>query len=424
MVPREVLMKSGLVSINTARQVNTAHSKTTMNAARPMSYLSKTAHSTVKRLIHKNTAFKNNNINQSVNTVRGKKINTARPKAVVKVVKGNNPNVVKASTCWVWKPKHKVLDHVSKHNRNMSYLTDYEEIDGGYVAFGENPKGGKITGNEKKSVRLMMEMMFGIELELILFWSTAVAKTINGDVQLHALVDGKKIIITKSSVRRDLQLADEEGIDCLPNYTIFEQLALTGPKTTAWNEFTSTMASAIICLATNEVFNFSKLIFDSMIRNLDNLSGKFLMYLSLVRVATTASNLETEQDSGNINKTQSKATPNQSSSQGTNSGGGPRCQETMGDTIAQTRVLDLEKTKTTQDSEIATRVEFSDDEESLGEDASKQGRINVIDANEDITLVSAAGDKVSTASAATTVSAATTTTATTVDDITLAQALE
>nr|GEV13532.1 putative ribonuclease H-like domain-containing protein [Tanacetum cinerariifolium] len=28
----------------------------------------------------------------------------------------------------------------------MSYLTDYEEIDGGYVMFGENPNGGKITG--------------------------------------------------------------------------------------------------------------------------------------------------------------------------------------------------------------------------------------------------------------------------------------
>ncbi|GJX07120.1 hypothetical protein Tco_0195052 [Tanacetum coccineum] len=46
--------------------------------------------------------------------------------------------------------------------------------------------------------------------------------------QLHALVDGKKIIITKSSVRRYLQLADEEGVDCLPNSTIFEQLTLMG----------------------------------------------------------------------------------------------------------------------------------------------------------------------------------------------------
>ncbi|GJW96857.1 putative ribonuclease H-like domain-containing protein [Tanacetum coccineum] len=121
MVPRAVLMKSGLVSINTARQVNAAHTKTTVNAARPM------------------------------------------PKAVVNAVKGNNVNVVKASACWVWKPKHKVLDHgnpqldlqdqgvidsgCSRHmTGNMSYLTDYEEIDGGYVAFGGNPKGEKIIG--------------------------------------------------------------------------------------------------------------------------------------------------------------------------------------------------------------------------------------------------------------------------------------
>nr|GEW67844.1 putative ribonuclease H-like domain-containing protein [Tanacetum cinerariifolium] len=45
---------------------------------------------------------------------------------------------------------------------------------------------------------------------------------------LHAQVDGKEIVITESSVGRDLQLADEEGIDCLPNSTIFEQLALIG----------------------------------------------------------------------------------------------------------------------------------------------------------------------------------------------------
>ncbi|GKE57747.1 hypothetical protein Tco_1496932 [Tanacetum coccineum] len=42
------------------------------------------------------------------------------------------------------------------------------------------------------------------------FWSTAMAKTINGEAQLHVLVDGKKIIITESSVRRDIQLADKE----------------------------------------------------------------------------------------------------------------------------------------------------------------------------------------------------------------------
>ncbi|GKC76226.1 hypothetical protein Tco_1127000, partial [Tanacetum coccineum] len=94
------------------------------------------------------------------------------------------------------------------------------------------------------------------------FWSTVKAKTINEEVQLHSLVDGKKIIITESTVRRDLQLEDAEGVDCLPNSTIFEQLTLMGSKTTAWNEFSSTMASAIICLATNQKFNFSKYIFE------------------------------------------------------------------------------------------------------------------------------------------------------------------
>ncbi|GJX97119.1 retrovirus-related pol polyprotein from transposon TNT 1-94 [Tanacetum coccineum] len=254
-------------------------------------------------------------------------------------------------------------------------------------------------GKVKKGVKLMMEKLFRMELELLLFWSTVKEKTINGEVQLHALVDGKKIIITKSTVRGDLQLEDAEGFDCLPNSTIFEQLILMDLKTTAWNEFSSTIASVIICLATNQKFNFSKFIFEGMIRNLDNVSGKFLMYLSdpsknvvdeavhkelgdsLVRAATTASSLEAEQDS----------------------------------------VWILEKTKTTQQNEIASlkrrvkklekksrsrthklnrlykvglkaRVESSEDEEDLGEDASKQGMINVIDADEDITLINVQDD--------------------------------
>ncbi|GKA38277.1 hypothetical protein Tco_0730828 [Tanacetum coccineum] len=109
------------------------------------------------------------------------------------------------------------------------------------------------------------------------FWATVKAKTVNGEVQLQALVDGKKIIITESIVRRDLQLEDAEGVDCLPNATIFEQVTLIGAKTTAWNEFSSTMASAIIYLATNQKFNFSKYIFESMVKNLDN-AGNFLVH--------------------------------------------------------------------------------------------------------------------------------------------------
>ncbi|GJZ29933.1 hypothetical protein Tco_0574980, partial [Tanacetum coccineum] len=109
------------------------------------------------------------------------------------------------------------------------------------------------------------------------FWATAKAKTINGEVQIQALVDGKKVIVTEASVRRDLQLADENGTKCLPNATIFAELERLGAKTIAWNEFSSTMASVVICPATNQNFNFSKYIFDNMVKNLEG-GVKFLMY--------------------------------------------------------------------------------------------------------------------------------------------------
>ncbi|GJT73937.1 putative ribonuclease H-like domain-containing protein [Tanacetum coccineum] len=129
-VPKAALMRSGLVSLTTARPVNTAQ----------------------PRSIGVNTVKDKN-----VNTARPKAVvNTAKPKAVLNAVKGNQVNAVSAPACWVWKPKTKVLDHgnpqmdlqdqgvidsgCSRHlTGNMSYLTDFEEIDRGYVAFGGNP---------------------------------------------------------------------------------------------------------------------------------------------------------------------------------------------------------------------------------------------------------------------------------------------
>ncbi|GKD29523.1 hypothetical protein Tco_1240301, partial [Tanacetum coccineum] len=125
MVPKAVLMRSILVSLTTARPVNTAQPRTTVNNASPMTNVFNKAHSTVRRPINKNTTFKNSNFNQRVNIVKDKNVNATRPKVVVNAVrakailnavKGNQVNVVKASACWVWKPKTKVIDHVSKHN--------------------------------------------------------------------------------------------------------------------------------------------------------------------------------------------------------------------------------------------------------------------------------------------------------------------
>ncbi|GJY93597.1 putative ribonuclease H-like domain-containing protein [Tanacetum coccineum] len=112
MAPRAVLMKTGLRPLNTARPVNTAHPKTIVYSARPMSHFSKSAQSTVKRPYQIRTALTNKNFSQKVNTAKGKfytarpkAVNTARPNsAVVNAVRENQVNVVKASTCWVWRP--------------------------------------------------------------------------------------------------------------------------------------------------------------------------------------------------------------------------------------------------------------------------------------------------------------------------------
>ncbi|GKF17847.1 hypothetical protein Tco_0062765 [Tanacetum coccineum] len=107
-VKQVVLMRSGLVSLTTARPVNTAQPKTTMNNAIPMTNVFNKAHSTVRRPINNKIATKNSNFNKRVNTISGKNVNTARPKAVVNaarlkavlnVVKGNQVNAVKASAC-------------------------------------------------------------------------------------------------------------------------------------------------------------------------------------------------------------------------------------------------------------------------------------------------------------------------------------
>ncbi|GJS32392.1 hypothetical protein Tco_0530774 [Tanacetum coccineum] len=175
-----------------------------------------------------------------------------------------------------------------------------------------------IRGKAKKSVRLMMEKLFGMELELIL-------------------------VTTASS-----------------------KLMLLSIKLTT---------AGLLLLVLNEVVH--KELGDS-----------------LVRAATTPSSFEVEQDSGSITKTRSKATPNESSSLGTTSGGGPSDKDSLKlkelmelCTILQQRVLDLKKTKTTQQIEIDSlkrRVKKLEKK--------RRRRNNAIDADEDITLVNVQGD--------------------------------
>ncbi|GJR11981.1 hypothetical protein Tco_0794633 [Tanacetum coccineum] len=260
------------------------------------------------------------------------------------------------------------------------------------------------------------------------FWATAKVKTVNDVRQIQALIDKKKLIITETSIRSDLHLEDAGGTDCLPTATIFEELARMGAKSTAWNEFSSTMASLIICLATNQKFNLSKYIFDAMVKHLDG-GVKFLMITPLFDTIMVHASEEVGEDSDHPTdsnqipivdqpstssppkkKQKSKRkqrkeaevahdeTEHEESVPTPSNDPLPSGEDSMqlNDlmvlcTKLQQQVLDLEKAKSDQAIEIATLKKRVDKlEKSLGaqEDASKQGRrIEDIDADAEVTLV-------------------------------------
>ncbi|GJT31893.1 putative ribonuclease H-like domain-containing protein [Tanacetum coccineum] len=164
------------VSVNTVRPINTAYPRPTINCARPASNVFNRVHSHVRRHVNKFTTNKNNNFTEKVNIVLGN-VTTVGTKAVACDNKGNKANAVKASACWgnpqlELQEKGVIDSGCSRHMTiNKSYLSDYEEIDGGFVAFSGNPKGSKIT--EKSKIRTgkldLEDVYFVKELKFNLF---------------------------------------------------------------------------------------------------------------------------------------------------------------------------------------------------------------------------------------------------------------
>ncbi|GJT52490.1 putative ribonuclease H-like domain-containing protein [Tanacetum coccineum] len=147
------------------------------------------------------------------------------------------------------------------------------------------------------------------------FWETAVLSTTEEGLQaISATIDGHEKLITEDSLRRHLKLDDAEGISSLSNEEIFEHLAHMGyvtnsesltffkghfspqwkffihtilhclsSKKTAWDQFSSNIATTLICLATSRRFNFSKFIFEAMVKNLDS-PHKFLLYPRFIQL--------------------------------------------------------------------------------------------------------------------------------------------
>nr|GEY54794.1 hypothetical protein [Tanacetum cinerariifolium] len=105
------------------------------------------------------------------------------------------------------------------------------------------------------------------------FWNSVSVKR-SGDVtSLQALVDKKKIVISEAVNREILQLNDAEGTCQMKRFSL--------------NEFSTSMAFAVICLSKGQRFNFSKYIFDSLVRNVDN-SSKFYMYPRFIQLIIQA----------------------------------------------------------------------------------------------------------------------------------------
>ncbi|GJT96557.1 ribonuclease H-like domain-containing protein [Tanacetum coccineum] len=166
---------------------------------------------------------------------------------------------------------------------------------------------GYTLGSGEDSLKLMELMAYCTNL--CEFETTALSNMEDGVLGISKTIDRKvKVLVSKASIRRHLKLEDSEGLSSLPNANCFEQLPSIGyvtdsdsltfqkghfspqwkffihtilhclsPKKTAWDQFSSNLATTIICLATNRIFNFFKFLFEAMVKNIDS-QHKFLMY--------------------------------------------------------------------------------------------------------------------------------------------------
>ncbi|GKF44528.1 hypothetical protein Tco_0131080, partial [Tanacetum coccineum] len=184
------------VQVSAARPINIVAPKSFVNVAKTRPNAFQKSHLLSRRPFHQQTALKNINLNKKVNTAKVNSVNTAKGKKVISVVGEQGINVIKSSTCWIWRPKGNVIDHISKDSGsympkrfdyvdlqgrlngcsrhmtgNKSYLTDYQDIDGGFIAFAGSPKRGKITGKCKiRTGKLDFEDVYFVkELKFNLF---------------------------------------------------------------------------------------------------------------------------------------------------------------------------------------------------------------------------------------------------------------
>ncbi|GJR31709.1 putative ribonuclease H-like domain-containing protein [Tanacetum coccineum] len=181
-VPSRVLTRTGLVNpvrpngkrvvhtISTARPISTDRPVSTArpfalkiaqtgSAIRPIyprlnNVRPRASYSPIKRSYYTKLVVRTKDLKQDVTTFRVKNMTIVRTRAVVNTGKGKMDNALKKSR-WgnpeICLQDHAVVDsdYSSHMTGNKAYLLDYEDYNGGFVAFGSDPKGGKITGKGK-----------------------------------------------------------------------------------------------------------------------------------------------------------------------------------------------------------------------------------------------------------------------------------
>ncbi|GKA98294.1 hypothetical protein Tco_0826231 [Tanacetum coccineum] len=238
------------------------------------------------------------------------------------------------------------------------------------------------------------------------FWQTATVRTIaNGNQELLATIDSKAYTITEASVRSSLQLADATGITNLPDAEIHEGLATMGyvsdgtltfwkkhftpqwkflihtilhcisPKSGGWDQFSSNIATALICLSSNRGPTPTPIADEATTTSVE---------VDAEGAATTTASLEAGLDSGNIHKSPLRS--HDAPLPEVNTSGSAE------DSVQLKELMNLVKTLEVALKRKSKKVVLSESEGEEAENSSKQGRKSQDDRSEDFITPSNSGE--------------------------------
>ena len=195
-----------------------------------------------------------------------------------------------------------------KGDHNKHAFLDRDKNDEDYVDMMEFLRRSKICYALLQYPAIIYESL------VVQFWETAQVRTVgDGPTEIVAVIDGEEYVVTESLVRTKLQLDDEGGVTELPKGDILRGLQAAGytgdgkvwyknlfcpkwrflthtllqcmgSKSGGWDQFSTDIALAIVCLSQGRTFNFSRYIFNAMLENVKDTKLKYLLYPRFLQI--------------------------------------------------------------------------------------------------------------------------------------------